>query len=251
MKTSLEQLNVEPKKSEVSRFLEGGLLLCVNRPEFSTYRLAGATNLSFVLDQLGKEVDLLLMTSFPGSENDGTGPRSRSQTEEDFRLLPAELRRKLGTRNIGAYWLIGHWTRDSSDEDPESSEVVVESSDCVEYSWLFAKLDPSISSEQWLAAAGELAAEHGQNQFVLRSEGRSSLRASDGTVLRNLSTEIAIAQTWAEMAKIRGSNKGGLRESVYCVRGTGAKHAIEFYLAKPHNNSASMMFSIKGISYQA
>ena len=136
MHSSLEapQPNLGTRKSELSRFPNGGLLLYTDRPDFTRYRLAGAANLTSVLNHIGADRDLLLMTPFSGAA--GSSPSSWKRTEEKFRRLPGEFGGRLGSRSTGAYWLIGHWTAASSRAESENDEAGLEYANRVEYYWL-------------------------------------------------------------------------------------------------------------------
>lgn len=262
------------KKAEVTRLKDGsGVVVDIKRPDFFEYRWASGANLARTLQSLNSATGFIMITSFRSyDEVDGKlVPRSRSQNDKSFAQIPGQVREKLGTKRIGAYWLVGHWT-----EKDDRGEVV----DSLEYSWLLTRDDPDVTGEQWLRLAIDLTQLYDQSACIIRLDGETTLRRRDGSLLGTLTTARAVEDAWASLAKLRESGEDysytelrkmrerGRRQpivssemppvssemppevktSAYRVQGNGQEYQPEFFIAKPHSNSARMHFAADGIA---
>lgn len=260
---------LEPKQAaEVFRRKEGGLLIDFHGPEYWEYHTASGTNLARVLARIGSDVDFILITAFrPFDEEEGSAPvpRSKNKNRSDFYQIPGQIRAAAGSKRIGAYWLVGHW----SEPDPDGQIV-----DSLEYSWMLVKDDPNVSEEAWLGAAQSVAAQYNQFGFIIRLNGEMTVRRPDGSVFQALSTDRAVEDAWKNLAKLRASGEAHgytelrkmrergriqpivfqdkeqvLKTSSYHAHGAGKLYDIEFFLVEPHNNSAKMGFHYQGIKH--
>lgn len=260
--------------AEVVRLATGGLRVNIKRPEYATFRLASGANLSRVLRRIGSEVDFLMITSFRAGDEDQNKvwtPRTKSQNERLFTRLPGELRSLLGSKRVGAYWLVAHWTTCTVPLNgaplSECTALGGHIADSLEYSWLFTRDDPKVSGEAWLEAAKTLAKRYDQDSFVIRLDGETTLRGSTGDVWKTLSTDQAVEEAWKNLTEIREKEpyygyselrkvreRGRIqpivlpesRAAAYRVTGTGEPHTIEFFVAEPHGNSSSALFAAIG-----
>jgi hypothetical protein len=265
-------------KSEVIR-TASAVQVRVAAPGFSEYRYASGANLARILQRLDSSVDFIMITSFRAhGQNDKDGPITLKDNINTFTQLPGEIRSALGTKRIGAYWLVGHWTTCSLDDVPlaqceaEGGKVT----DSLEYSWLMTRDDDSVTPEAWLDAAMGIAAKYDQNSFIIRLEGKTTIRRSNGSVDGTLTTDSAIVNAWKDLAQEREKTSGQgysevrkLRErgrmqpllmrrteeapsetektSAYRVTSCSAPAEMEFFQAVPDNNSGRQMFHSLGI----
>lgn len=273
------------KVAEVKRGMNG-LAVNINREGYSTYRMASGANLARVLQQIGSDVDFMMITNYRAyeadpDENGQKIPRPKAKNEKDFCKMPNILRDRLSMMEIGAYWLVGHWATCTvplkGAPMNQCQALGGEIEDSLEYSWLFTKPRDGVSSKEWLANAITFATEYLQDGFVIRLDGETTLRTSNGTIDKKLTTNGAVQEAWAALAKLRSEpteygfgyselrkvrERGRLqpivfqdepgaapvaKESGYHVVGTGKPHEIDFFLAEPHSNSSKQMFASLGV----
>lgn len=285
------KLSPTPKTAEVARTDDGNLFVSVNRADYTTFRVASGAGLNRLLQRIGSAKDFLLITPFRGFDRaEGTTPKPRSKSENErlFQAFPAELRGLLGTKRIGAYWLVGHWTECSVNLNgkpmTECTAIGGEIVDNLEYSWFFSRDDESVTSEAWLNTAIALATKYAQDGFIIRVDGETTLRKQNGTVSKVLETDRVIQDAWANLARMRGdaNNETGYgytelrkvrergrripvvmppapqsaenaesvaKESAYRLVGNGLPYAPEFFVAVPHSNAGKAIFAAEGIRY--
>ena len=265
-------------KAEVTRHAKGGLFVDIQRRDYTANRLASAANLSRALQKIGTTDDFLLITPFRGES-------SLRENGRRFVSLPSSVRSLLGATQITAYWLVGHWTQTtgaSRRSETAESEPAPESIDYLEYSWLLINHDKQITRADWLLRAALLGDEFGQDAFVIRLDGATTLRACDGSVWEALETRESIRDTWATLAILRSrpphfnyadvvrvraelksdplqsQHRGPASDSTlvappsgassYAVIGDGPQHAIDFFFAVTGNIASKMYFTSLGVS---
>ena len=265
-------------KAEVTRHAKGGLFVDIKRQDYSTNRLASAANLSRVLQKIGTTDDFLLITPFRGES-------FLRENGRRFVSLPNSVRSLLGATQITAYWLVGHWTQTtgaSRRSETAASEPTTELVDYLEYSWLLINHDKQVTRADWLLTAALLADGFGQDAFVIRLDGATTLRARDGFVWEALETCESILETWATLAVLRSrphhfnyadvvrvraelesdplqsQHRGPASDSTlvtpssgassYAVIGDGSQHAIDFFIAVTGNIASKMYFTRLGVS---
>ena len=261
---------------EVLRCKGGGLSVSIRRDGLSTYRYASAANLARILLRIGTEDDLCLMTSF----NALNTPR---ENHNNFDSIPNHVRSLVQSKEIEAYWLVGHWTDDSvlCRQAPPVAPDVGTSMDRLEYSWLLVNRNRNVHQSDWLLAATLLASEYEQHAFLIRLNGETTLRSMDGGVWETIDSDESTVSTWATLARLRAraesygyvevlkardnhpgthptgdgkssSDRPATRVtselSSYAVAGDGFPHAIEFFLGVTGNISSKMRFASLGVS---
>jgi hypothetical protein len=254
---------------------EGRAYIKIHRPEHHEYRQGSALDLEALLRHVGASMNYLLITPHRGHRPaDALSIRpTRIETDKVFHNIPNQIRAKLSSRRIVAYWLISHWTEPSTGVEG----LLL---DKIEYSWLITCYDESISGRAWSTLGAELAKEHSCGPFICFADGVSLLQSEDGTALWPIESELDVERTWASLARLRETSSDlrlhsqqDLEESPleaspridvvrnpedpidpvpptspYAVRGPGQPMAYEFFAAEPHCISSSMMFSHLGIS---
>lgn len=254
---------------------EGRAYIQIHRPEHHEFRQGSSLDLEALLRHVGASMNYLLITPHRGHQpTDALSIRpTRIETDNVFHNIPNQIRAKLSSLRVEAYWLICHFT-----EPARGFEGLI--LDKVEYSWLITCYDESISGRAWSTLGAELAKEHSCGPFICFADGVSLLQSEDGTALWPIESELDVERTWASLARLRETSSDlrlhsqqDLEESPleaspridvvrspedpippapttspYAVRGPGHLMAYEFFAAEPHCISSSMMFSHLGIS---
>jgi len=127
--------------------------------------------------------------------------------------MPRKLRTLLGTAEVGAFELFGHWSERKGPKDTEGNNQgsVVETT---ERSWFFVNGDPETVSPQDLhAAAVRLGSEYKQTAFIIRLNGVTTLETPQGDVWNTLTTDNGIEKAFEGMMKAKYEFENKVPES--------------------------------------
>lgn len=229
--------------------------------EVLSTNFASGSGLSRVLSQLGSEKDFAIFTNF---RRDNT----KAQNESTFKAVPALLRKTLDHKNVGGYWLVGHWL-----ECQGASQDIEKSSDClkfggeivdsVEYSWLFV-CPPDVSSEAFEKAVFETVRHYKQDAYVIRSKGITTVKSgkngqvwdtlqADATALEDFLNKSSYMNAnfdqWG-YSELRKNTKGpASTKMVFLPKSSCKISSTTHYLAIPRTPKGGLEFKAMGALY--
>ncbi len=228
--------------AHVRRYADRGLIIDMPiEGDRLSYRAASGDNLAHILERINSDVDFMLITSFRAWDPTVEPPRAVSKVENEstFRALPAALRSRFRTKMIGAYWLIAHWTACAGLAEEHAEEPASRCEDLggtivdgLEYSWLIKKDDQSISEEDWMAAAIEIAENFGQSAFIMRLNGKTSVYGATGNFWEGLLTDQSILNAQQTLSELRSTTPKFDHTELRIARARGRIQKIAFRPSK-------------------